>query len=113
MEISASVFIPETNISHMVQVQQQSSIENLVGTVEHGGSVSIRNDYEDDDDDSPETGSPRFAESIAGRSTEQVGSDSQDNGRQQYGATDREDRQADPSCLGTDSVSSLYIQELA
>ena len=56
----------------MVQAQQQSSIENLVGSVEHGGSVSIRYD----DDDSPEIGSPRFAESITGRSTEQVASGS-------------------------------------
>ena len=70
------VFIPEANISHRVQAQQQSSIENLVGSVEHGGSVSIRNDYEDDDDDSPEIGSHRFAESIAGHSTEQVASGS-------------------------------------
>ena len=52
MEISVPVFIPEANISHMVQAQQQSSIENLVGGVQHGGCVSIRNDY-DDDDDSP------------------------------------------------------------
>ena len=43
------VFIPEANISHMVQTQQQSSIENLVGSVEHGRSVSIRNDYEVDE----------------------------------------------------------------
>ena len=71
-EISVPVFIPEANISHMVQAQQQSSIENLFGSVEHGGSASIRNDYEDDDDDSPEIGSPRFVESIAGRSSEQV-----------------------------------------
>ena len=44
MEISVPVFIPEANISRMVQGQQQSSIENLVGSVEHRGSVSIRND---------------------------------------------------------------------
>ena len=55
MEISVPVFIPEANISHMVQPQQQSSIENLVGSVEHEGSVSIRND----DDDSREIGSPQ------------------------------------------------------
>ena len=36
MEISVPVFIPEVNISHMVQAQQQSSIENLVCSVEHG-----------------------------------------------------------------------------
>ena len=49
MEISVPVFIPEANISHMVQAQQQSSIENLVGSVEHGGSVLIRNEYDDVD----------------------------------------------------------------
>ena len=74
MEISVPVFIPEANISHSVQAQQQSSIENLVGSVEHRGSASLRNDYEDDDDDSPDISSPRFAESIAGRSTKQVAS---------------------------------------
>ena len=37
MEISVLVFIPEVNISHMVEAQQQSSIENLVGSVHSKG----------------------------------------------------------------------------
>ena len=112
-EVSVPLFIPKANISDMVPAQQQSTIENLVDTVGHEGSASMQIDDEDDDydddDDSSEIGSPRFAEPIAGHSTDQVVSGSQDNGRQQDGATDREDRQEDPLCSGTDSVSSLYI----
>ena len=110
-EVSVPVFIPEANISDMVPAQQQSTIENLVDTVGHEGSASMQIDDEDYDydDDSSEIGSPRFAEPIADHSTGQVVSGSQDNGRQQDGATDREDRQEDPLCSGTDSVSSLYI----
>ena len=105
------LFIPKANISDMVPAQQQSTIENLVDTVGHEGSASMQIDDEDYDydDDSSEIGSPRFAEPIADHSTDQVVSGSQDNGRQQDGATDREDRQEDPLCSGTDSVSSLYI----